>query len=69
MAGTLILGAIVSIVLHRSRPSLVFRPFLGAGFCGALTTFSTVQVEAMRFARAGERRWRPATWWRASSAA
>jgi CrcB protein len=54
LLGTLILGAIVSIVLHRRRPSLVFRPFLGAGFCGALTTFSTVQIEAIRLARAGE---------------
>jgi len=51
LAGSLILGAIVSIVLHRRQPSTVFRPFLGAGFCGALTTFSTVQVEALRMAR------------------
>ena len=51
LAGSLILGGIVSIVLHRRRPSTVFRPFLGAGFCGALTTFSTVQVEALRMAR------------------
>jgi CrcB protein len=50
LAGSLILGAIVSIVLHRRQPSTVFRPFLGAGFCGALTTFSTVQVEALRMA-------------------
>src|SRR5262249_12048400 len=51
LAGSLILGAIVSIVLHRRQPSTVFRPFLGAGFGGPLTTFPGVGGGALRRAR------------------
>ncbi|WP_028067949.1 CrcB family protein [Solirubrobacter soli] len=38
IAGSLILGWVVIAKAH-------WRPFVGTGFCGALTTFSTFQVQ------------------------
>jgi len=38
VAGSLILGWVVIAKAH-------WRPFVGTGFCGALTTFSTFQVQ------------------------
>jgi CrcB protein len=40
-------------LLERLPPSTYRRPLLGTGVCGALTTFSTLQVEAMRLGRGG----------------
>ena len=42
------------------------RPLLGTGFCGALTTFSTMQLELLRMLDHGDGGWRPATPPRAS---
>ena len=52
VAGAFILGFVVAHVqARRSWPYL--RPLVGTGFCGALTTFSTVQVELVDMLDAG----------------
>ncbi len=53
VAGCFLLAAFVVRLQERLPPSTYRRPFLGTGLCGALTTFSTVQVEVIRMARAG----------------
>ena len=43
IAGTLLLGWLAAAVAGG-----LWRPLVGTGFCGALTTFSTLQVELIR---------------------
>ncbi len=48
MAGALMIGYVVTRLQERLPVSTLRRPLLGTGLCGALTTFSTVQIELLR---------------------
>lgn len=53
VAGTAALALFATRLQERLPPSTYRRPFLGTGLCGALTTFSTLQIELVRMARGG----------------
>lgn len=46
-AGSLVLGAIVALAQREPRIPAELRLFIGTGFCGGLTTFSTFAVETL----------------------
>jgi CrcB protein len=46
LSGSLLLGALITLVIERWPPNQYVRPFLAAGFIGAYTTWSTFTVEA-----------------------
>ncbi|MFC0096949.1 fluoride efflux transporter FluC [Micromonospora marina] len=51
VAGSLLLGGLLAAPVDPRVTALV-----GTGFCGALTTWSTLGYETLRLARTGERR-------------
>jgi CrcB protein len=53
LGGTALLAYFATRLQERLPPSTYRRPFVGTGVCGALTTFSTLQIEAIRLARHG----------------
>jgi fluoride exporter len=51
--GALLLAWLVTELSEVVVPTRFWRPLLGTGFCGALTTFSAFQVETIQIARHG----------------
>ena len=61
VVGAAALGYFVTRLQERLPTSAYRRPFLGTGVCGALTTFSTMQLELYRMARPVTGCWRRGT--------
>jgi len=53
VVGAFLLGYVVTRLQERLPLSAYRRPFLGTGVCGALTTFSAMQIEILQMLDAG----------------
>jgi CrcB protein len=65
IVGAFMLGYFVTRLQERLPTSAYKRPFLGTGVCGALTTFSTVQLELYKMIETD--RWALATGYMAAT--
>jgi fluoride exporter len=54
VVGTFLLGYFTTRLQERLPVSAYRRPLLGTGLCGALTTFSAMQLELLRMLDAGQ---------------
>lgn len=51
ISGAFVLAVIVTLVVERWPPTRHLRPFLGAGFCGGYTTWSTAMTDTVLLVR------------------